>query len=83
RYFTTAGWQDSRVFEAVPDDLHQILLLSEARSANPSAVILDSRTWRTTPKAASAQQAIKLHVVKLGQPERGFVLQPRRWSSAA
>ena len=37
-------WRDARVFESLTDDLRQVLRLKKARAADPSAVILDSRT---------------------------------------
>lgn len=152
-YQQWARWRDVRVFEALTDDLRQVLRLNEARPAEPSTVIFDSRTLQSTPESgaragydgakrrkgskvhvavdtlghllaavitpaneqdrarvgalaeevqvasgqsvtlayadqgytgdAPAQAAeahgIDLHVVKLGQAKRGFVLLPRRW----
>ncbi|WP_177204765.1 transposase [Hymenobacter arizonensis] len=38
-------------FEALTDDLRQVLRLNEARAAEPSAVIFDSRTLQSIPKS--------------------------------
>lgn len=146
-------WIKAGCFEAMVHDLREILRLSEGRAAQPSAIIVDSRTIQSTPSsggragydgakrrkgskvhaavdtlghvlalrvsaaneqdraqvgalseqvqevtgqsvqiayvdqgytgtsAAESAQAhhIQLHVVKLPQAKRGFVLLPRRW----
>lgn len=47
-YRQWARWRDARVFEGMTDDLRQVLRLNEARPAEPSAVIFDSRTLQST-----------------------------------
>lgn len=42
-------WREARVFEALTNDLRQVLRLHEARPAEPSAIIFDSRTLQSTP----------------------------------
>nr|WP_177204860.1 hypothetical protein [Hymenobacter arizonensis] len=39
------------MFEALTDDLRQVLRLNEARPTDPSAVIFDSRTLQSTPES--------------------------------
>ena len=41
------------MFEALTDDLRQVLRLHEACTADPSAVIFDSRTLQSTPESGS------------------------------
>jgi transposase len=50
-YQQRARWRDARVFEALTDDLRQVLRLNEARAADLSAVIFDSRTLQSTPES--------------------------------
>ena len=58
------------MFEALPDDLRQVLRLNEARPADPSAVIFDSRTLPSTPESghragydgAKRRKGSKVHV---------------------
>jgi len=50
-YQQWARWRDARVFEALADDLRQVLRLNSERPATPSAVILDSRTLQSTPES--------------------------------
>jgi transposase len=63
-------WRDARVFEALTDDLRQVLRLNEARPAEPSAVVFDSRTLQSPPESGSRagydgakrRKASKVHV---------------------
>lgn len=43
-YQQTQRWMKAGVFEAMVDDLRELLRLLDGRDAQPSAVILDSRT---------------------------------------
>jgi len=146
-------WLDARCFETMVDDLRQLLRTAQGRPAEPSAMLLDSRTLQSTPESghragydgakrrkgskvhiavdtlghllaalvtpaneqdraqvaalaeevqaitgqtvtlayvdqgytgqepaqAAAAQGLALHVVKLPQAKRGFVLLPKRW----
>ena len=63
-------WRDARVFEALTDDLRHVLRLHQARAAEPSAVIFDSRTLQNTPESghragydgAKRRKGSKVHV---------------------
>lgn len=46
-------WRDARCFETLVDDLRRILRLAQGRTAEPTAVILDSRTLQSTPESGS------------------------------
>jgi transposase len=146
-------WLEARCFETLVDDLRHLLRTAQGRPAEPSAMLLDSRTLQSTPESghragydgakrrkgskvhvavdtlghllaalvtpanaqdraqvaalaeevqaitgqtvtlayvdqgytgqepaqAAAAQGIELHVVKLPQAKRGFVLLPKRW----
>jgi transposase len=69
-YQQWARWRDARVFEALTDDLRQVLRLNEARAAEPSAVLFDSRTLLSTPESghragydgAKRRKGSKVHV---------------------
>ena len=69
-YQQWARWRDARVFEVLTDDLRQVLRLNEARPADPSAVIFDSRTLQSTPESghragydgAKRRKGSKVHV---------------------
>jgi transposase len=69
-YQQWARWRDACVFEALTDDLRQVLRLNEARPADPSAVIVDSRTLQSTPESghragydgAKRRKGRKVHV---------------------
>lgn len=50
-YQQTQRWIAAGVFEAMVHDLRVILRLKEKRAPDPSAVILDSRTLRSTPES--------------------------------
>lgn len=50
-YQQWARWRDARVFEALTDDLRQLLRLNSERPATPSAIILDSHTLQSTPES--------------------------------
>lgn len=66
--------------------------MAAGREAQPTAVILASRTGQSTPSSgeragytgpmaaqAAAAHGLKLEVIKPSQARRGFVLLPRRW----
>jgi transposase len=50
-YQQTQRWIAAGVFEAMVHDLRVVSRLKEKRSLDPSAVILDSRTLRSTPES--------------------------------
>jgi transposase len=52
-YQQSQRWLRAGVFEAMVDDLRAILRLAAGRSAEPTAVILDSRTVQSTPESGS------------------------------
>jgi len=69
-YQQWARWRDARVFEALIDDLRQLLRLHSDRPAAPRAVILDSRTLTSPPESgqragydgAKHRKGSKVHV---------------------
>lgn len=68
-YDQARRWLAAGCFEAMAHDLRAVLRLAEGRTAEPSAVILDSRTLRSTPESgaragydgAKRQKGSKLH----------------------
>jgi len=52
-YQQTRRWLSAGVFEAMVHDLRILLRLSEGRTSDPTAAILDSRTLRCTPESGS------------------------------
>jgi transposase len=50
-YQQTQRWIKARVFEGMVHDLRALLRLSEGRTSDPSAAILDARTLRSTPES--------------------------------
>jgi transposase len=50
-YQQTQRWLNAGVFETMVHDLRVLLRLAQGRNANPSAVILDSRTLQSTPES--------------------------------
>jgi transposase len=50
-YQQTQRWIKAGVFEAMVHDLRTLLRLAQGRKAQPSAVILDSRTLQSTPES--------------------------------
>lgn len=50
-YQQSQRWLRAEVFEAIVDDLRRILRLAAGRTAEPSAVIFDSRTVQSTPES--------------------------------
>jgi transposase len=50
-YQQTQRWIKAGVFEAMVHDLRTLLRLAQGRKAQPSAFILDSRTWQSTPES--------------------------------
>ncbi len=47
-------WLHAGVFKAIMDELRVLLRLAEGRAAEPTAVILDSRTLQSTPPERGA-----------------------------
>jgi transposase len=52
-YQQTQRWFKAGVFEAIVDDLRMLLRVAAGRAEQPSAVILDSRTLRSTPESGA------------------------------
>ncbi len=52
-YQQTRRWIKAKCFEAMAHDLRAILRLALERKADPSAVILDSRTLQSTPESGA------------------------------
>jgi transposase len=52
-YQQTRRWLDADVFTAIIADLRALIRLGEGRSPQPSAMILDSRTLRSTPESGA------------------------------
>jgi transposase len=52
-YQQTQRWITAGVFEAMVHDLRVVLRLKEKRAPDPTAVILDSRTLRSTPESGA------------------------------
>lgn len=50
-YQQTRRWIDAGVFAVILADLRELIRLGEGRSAQPSAIILDSRTLQSTPES--------------------------------
>jgi transposase len=52
-YQQTQRWVKAGVFEAMVHDLREILRMAQGRNAEPTAVILDSRTLQSTPESGA------------------------------
>lgn len=52
-YQQTRRWLEAGVFEAIVHDLRVLLRIAQGRAAQPSAVILDSRTLQSTPESGA------------------------------
>lgn len=52
-YQQTQRWLKAGVFEDMLHDLRALLRLAEGRSAQPSAVVIDSRTLQSTPESGA------------------------------
>src|SRR5215212_3075088 len=52
-YQQTQRWIAAGCFEAMVHDLRAVLRLAEGRAADPTAVILDSRTLQSTPESGA------------------------------
>jgi transposase len=50
-YQQTRRWMAAGVFEVIIHDLREIMRLAQGRAAEPTAVILDSRTLQSTPES--------------------------------
>lgn len=50
-YQQSRRWLDAGVFEAMRHDLRVVLRLAQSRQANPSAVVLDGRTLKSSPES--------------------------------
>ena len=56
-YQQARRWLDAGCFEVLIDDLRAVLRLALGRSEQPSAVIVDSRTLRSSPESGSPARA--------------------------
>ena len=69
-YQQTQRWLAAGVFQAMVDDLRAILRMAQGRNAEPTAVILDSRTLQSSPESgqragydgAKRKKGSKVHV---------------------
>lgn len=69
-YQQTQRWLRAGVFQAMVDDLRAILRMAQGRNAEPTAVILDSRTLQSSPESgaragydgAKRKKGSKVHV---------------------
>ncbi len=52
-YQQTRRWIDTEVLDAIISDLRELIRIGEGRSAQPSAIILDSRTLQSTPESGA------------------------------
>ncbi len=52
-YQQTRRWLDADAFTAIITDLRVLIRLGEGRAAQPTAVILDSRTMQSTPESGA------------------------------
>lgn len=52
-YQQTQRWIKAGVFEAIVNDLRALLRKAEGRNEQPSAVVLDGRTLKTTPESGA------------------------------
>lgn len=52
-YQQTRRWIEAGVFEALLHDLRELIRVADKRNAQPSAVILDSRTLQSTPESGA------------------------------
>lgn len=50
-YQQTQRWIKAQVFESIVDDLRALLRLAQGKSAEPSAIVLDSRTIQSSPES--------------------------------
>ncbi len=70
-YQQTQRWLAAEVFAAMVDDLRELLRLGAERAPYPSAVVIDSRTLRSTPESGARagydghkkKKGSKLHMV--------------------
>ena len=69
-YQQTRRWLDAHVFDAIIADLRVLIRLGAGRAAQPTAMILDSRTLQSTPESghraswdgAKRRQGTKVHL---------------------
>jgi transposase len=69
-YQQTQRWLQAGVFQAMVDDLRAILRMAQGRNAEPTAVILDSRTLQSSPESggragydgAKRKKGSKVHI---------------------
>lgn len=52
-YQQTQRWLSAGVFQTMVDDLRAILRMAQGRNAEPTAVILDSRTMQSSPESGA------------------------------
>ena len=69
-YQQTQRWLSAEVFQEMVHDLREILRMAQGRNAQPTAVILDSRTLQSSPESgarggydgAKRRKGSKVHV---------------------
>src|SRR5436309_12371453 len=69
-YQQTQRWLAAGVFEAMVNDLREILRMAQGRNAEPTAAIFDSRTMQSSPESgaragydgAKRRKGSKVHV---------------------
>lgn len=52
-YQQTQRWLKAQVFESMVDDLRAVLRLAQGKAAEPSAIVLDSRTLQSSPESGT------------------------------
>lgn len=50
-YQQTQRWLQAQVFEAIVEDLRVVLRVAQGRAGQPSAAILESRTFQASPES--------------------------------
>lgn len=76
-------WLDAGCFEAMVNDLRVLLRLHAGRGAQPSAMILDSRTLQSSPESGARAGYQALGLMPCGSEgcsaeERGWLTHPMR-----
>ena len=81
-YQQTQCWLKVEVFQQMVHDLREILRMAQGRNAEPTAVILDSRTMQSTPESgvragydgAKRKKGSKVHVARGAVDTLGHLL---------
>lgn len=72
-YQQTQRWLKAGVFEAIVHDVREGLRVAQGRQAQPSAVILDSRTLQSTRKAAQTPPTTGPNGAKAARPTSRWI----------